>query len=57
MTSLRILFVAAIAFGAQWFVHRFTPEVPLTEVAAEAATALNDKGGRGSAGPRPSSCK
>ena len=25
--------------GAQWFVHRFTPEVPLTEVAAEAATA------------------
>ena len=25
--------------GAQWFVHRFTPEVPLTKVAAEAATA------------------
>ncbi len=23
--------------GAQWFVHRFTPEIPLTEAAAEVA--------------------
>ena len=25
--------------GAQWFVHRFTPEIPLTEAVAEAARA------------------